>query len=62
LALTNVNGWYLGGNSDGATWIALSDTQASVNYQIVMSNNEKKDNRPVVGNNKQTNRALLFNN
>ena len=27
-----------------------------------MSNNENKDNRPVVGNNKQTTRALLFNN
>lgn len=62
LALTNVNGQYLGGNNSGATWIALSDTQASVNYQIVMSNNENKDNRPVVGNNKQTTRALLFNN
>ena len=62
LALTNVNGQYLGGNNSGATWIALSNTQASVNYQIVISNNENKDNRPVVGNNKQTNRALLFNN
>lgn len=62
LALTNVNSQYLGGNNSGATWIALSDTQASVNYQIVMSNNENKDNRPVVGNNKQTTRALLFNN
>lgn len=62
LALTNVNGQYLGGNNSGATWNALSDTQASVNYQIVISNNENKDNRPVVGNNTQTKRALLFNN
>ena len=62
LALTNVNGQYLGGNNSGATWGSLSTTQATVNYQIVISNNENKDNRPVVGNNKQANRALLFNN
>lgn len=63
LALTNVNGQYLGGsNSAGASWGQLSTGQSLEQYQIVMSNNENKNNRPVVGNNRQTNRALLFNN
>jgi hypothetical protein len=60
--LTNKEDLYLGGNASGATWGTTSATQASEQYQIVMSNNANKDYRPVVGNKKQTNRALLFNN